>query len=239
VADLNGSLIRIYRVDQSDSPCVDQVTLHSFPVKCLSMNPHSGVVVSADSKGMIEYWKSDTYSVPVGGTDVKFKYKTDTDLYALAMAKTEPSNLQVSPRGDMFVVTSVDKKIRVFDYFTGKLKRVYDESVKVYAQSAAGDGMLSILSDHDVGRKQAVEKDIEATPEALQAVNAVFDESGNFLLYSSLVGIKILNVNTNQVVRTLGSAESNERFLAVALYQGTPKVDTQMLLARQAKKVCS
>ena len=72
----------------------------------------------------------------------------------------------------------------------------------------------------------------------------------------------MLDINTNQVVRTLGSggelihdnryiafvlsqgrtfdcacAEANERFLAVALYQGTPKVDTQMLLARQANKV--
>lgn len=33
---------------------------------------------------MIEYWKSDTYDVPVEGTDVAFKYKSDTDLYALA-----------------------------------------------------------------------------------------------------------------------------------------------------------
>ena len=32
-------------------------------------------------------------------------------------------------------------------------------------------------------------------------------------------------------------SESSDRFLAVALYQGTPRVDTQMLLARAAKKV--
>lgn len=33
---------------------------------------------------MIEYWKADTLALPVGGTDVGFKYKTETDLYALA-----------------------------------------------------------------------------------------------------------------------------------------------------------
>lgn len=53
-------------------------------------------------------------------------------------------------------------------------------------------------------------------------------------MYSSLTGVKILNIVTNRVVSTVGSAESGERFLAVALYQGTPKVDTQLLLARSA-----
>jgi hypothetical protein len=38
-------------------------------------------------------------------------------------------------------------------------------------------------------------------------------------VYSSLTGIKILNIVTNRVVSTVGSAESGERFLAVALYQ--------------------
>ena len=58
-----------------------------------------------------------------------------------AQAKAEPTTLAVSPRGDMFVVTSLDKKIRVFDYLTGKLKRVYDESVKVRAWAAQGTHM--------------------------------------------------------------------------------------------------
>ena len=40
----------------------------------------------------------------------------------------------------------------------------------------------SSLSEHDVGRKQAVERDIESSPDALQMLNAVFDDSGNFLV---------------------------------------------------------
>jgi peptidylprolyl isomerase domain and WD repeat-containing protein 1 len=68
--------------------------------------------------------------------------------------------------------------------------------------------------------------------DALSFGNTVFDESGNFLIYGSLVGIKILNLVTNRVVRVLGAAEAGERFLFVALYQGTPKVDTQFLLAK-------
>lgn len=230
VADCNGSLIRVYKMDQTSSTCLSQISLHSFPVRCMALNQPKGVIVSIDAKGMVEYWRSDTLEVP---SEVSFKYKTDTDLYSLAKERAEPTSISFSPVGDVFAVTSADKKIRIFNYLTGKLKRVYDESAKTYAQNPA---TLTSLSEHDIGRKQAVEKDIEATPEALQRINAVFDETGNYLVYSSMLGVKILNIEANQVVRTLGTAESAERFLTVALYQGTPKVDTQMLLARAASK---
>ena len=137
--------------------------------------------------------------------------------------------------------------------------------LQVYAQStaaanASASSLFAALSEQDSGRKQAMEKDVEATPAALELVNAVFDESGSFLvrtgrgragqgrvvhhdlysavqcsvfqylplltfvlilililigylfsvmfvqIYSSLVGVKVLNIHTNQVVRTLGSA---------------------------------
>lgn len=59
-----------------------------------------------------------------------------------------------------------------------------------------------------------------------------FDESGHFIVYGALSGIKVVNIVTNRVVRVLGSRESGERFVAVALYQGVPHVDTQFLLSR-------
>lgn len=42
----------------------------------------------------------------------------------------------------------------------------------------------------------------------------------------------MLNLTTNRVSCVLGEAENSERFLALALYQGAPKVDTQFLLGR-------
>jgi hypothetical protein len=38
-------------------------------------------------------------------------------------------------------------------------------------------------------------------------------------LFGTMLGIKVLNVVTNKVVRVLGSRESNERFLSASLYQ--------------------
>lgn len=39
--------------------------------------------------------------------------------------------LQVSPDAKQFSITSPDRRIRVFWFATGKLRRVYDESLEV------------------------------------------------------------------------------------------------------------
>jgi hypothetical protein len=53
--------------------------------------------------------------------------------------------------------------------------------------------------------------------------NPIFDESGNFVLVPSLLGIKVINITTNSVSRIIGQPENTERFLALALWQGLPK----------------
>lgn len=50
----------------------------------------------------------------------------------------------------------------------------------------------------------------------------VFDESGNFLIYATLLGIKVVNMQTNKVSILVGGQE-NLRFMNIALYQGAPK----------------
>jgi len=72
----------------------------------------------------------------------------------------------------------------------------------------------------DFGRRVAIEKEIAADPEA-PFPNAAFDDSGNFLLYPTLLGIKVVNLVTNRVVKMVGKVESSERFLRVALHQGS------------------
>ncbi len=41
-------------------------------------------------------------------------------------------------------------------------------------------------------------------------------------MYPTLLGIKLINVATNQLVRLLGKMENTERFLNITLFQGTP-----------------
>lgn len=196
-------------------------------------NAAAQCVISADQRGMIEYWDINTFAQP-SAEKLTFSLKSDTDLYDLAKARAVPYSLAVTKNGLIFSTFSSDKQIRVFDFSKGKLLRKYDESAEAYSK-AAPDSVNSVtagLDPLDLGRRLATERELESSPEALALCNMCFDESGHFLVFGSLKGIKIVNVVTNKVVRVLGLGESSERFLSVALYQGAPKIDTQFLLSR-------
>ena len=232
VADADSGKIRLYEAEGRQE-ALAEVLLHSHPVRCMGTAAGLGVVVSADTRGLIEYWDVDTLIAPAAcstssststsassSTTVSFRFKTETDLYELAKAKTTPCALCVAPAGDMFAVYSRDKMVRVFDLRRGKLTRVYNESVQAYQQSIAASSSSSSSSSSnaassnassltaslsasfdsmEIGRKLAVEKELEASPEALGLSSLAFDESGNFLIFGSLAGIKVLNLVTNKV----------------------------------------
>lgn len=54
--------------------------------------------------------------------------------------------------------------------------------------------------------------------DALDRQNAIFDESGHFLIYCTMLGVKVVNLVTNKVSRLLGRHE-NVRFLQATLFQ--------------------
>ena len=114
----------------------------------MAYSPSFAAVVSAEQRGIIEVWSPGTGKALVAGSDssesteeplhgaphpqrhVTFRYKMDTDLFALARARAAPTSLAVSPDGCAFAVASLDSKIRLFDLASGKVKRTFDESVE-------------------------------------------------------------------------------------------------------------
>jgi peptidylprolyl isomerase domain and WD repeat-containing protein 1 len=63
-----------------------------------------------------------------------FESKVETDLYEFAKNKTQPLNITLSPRGDVFATMAEDRKIRLFRILTGKLITVIDESLQHYSE---------------------------------------------------------------------------------------------------------
>jgi peptidylprolyl isomerase domain and WD repeat-containing protein 1 len=189
---------------------------------------------------MIEYWTPHNGEAPPASAGVKFKYKMETDLYDLAKAKAAPVSACITEDGESFAVTSTDQHVRVFSFATGKLRRRYDESIEVF-EDAQASGRLK-LDQIDFGRRTAVEHELRATVAGQDTIegygkltgappsNPVFDESGHFLLYPTLAGIKVVNLVTNKVTKMVGMVESGERFLSVSLFQGIPKIDSQSAL---------
>ncbi|CAG9462896.1 unnamed protein product [Pedinophyceae sp. YPF-701] len=203
---------------------VEAGSLHRAPVTAMRFNAARGAVVSTDEKGLVEYWDPKTGEAAEEG--LKFKRKIETDLFAMAKVKTSACSMDVSKSGDLFVCMCADRRVRVFQYDTGKLKRAYDESLQA-AQDVQQSGAETFhLEDMDFGRRAAVEKELTARQAAgwkeAPLGNAVFDESGHFVIYATLLGIKVVNIVSNKVSRVLGKVENTERFVRVALYQGNP-----------------
>ncbi|GJN04253.1 hypothetical protein PR202_ga21784 [Eleusine coracana subsp. coracana] len=217
VSDRKTPFVHIYDTHSGSNDPIISKEIHGGPVKVMKYNHVHDVVISADAKGLLEYWSPSTLKFPEDV--VRFLLKTDTNLFEIAKCKTSVSAIEVSNDGGQFVVTSPDRRIRVFWFKTGKLRRVYDESLEVAQDLQRSDVPLYHLDAIDFGRRMAVEKEIEKTENVPQP-NAVFDESCNFLIYATLLGIKIVNLHTNKVSRILGKVENNERFLRIALYQG-------------------
>ncbi|PIK48409.1 putative peptidylprolyl isomerase domain and WD repeat-containing protein 1-like [Apostichopus japonicus] len=192
--------------------CLDK--LHSAPVVAMKYNPVFEAVISVDAQGIMEYWtgpKTD-YKLP---SNVAFKYKTDTDLYEFVKCKTVPTGLSVSPNGKQFSTISKDRKIRTFRFLTGKLTKVFDESLKTFTELQQ---MRQQLPDMEFGRRLAAERDLQKS-ELFSTASIIYDASGHFVLYATMLGIKVLNLHTNKCNRLIGKPE-NVRFLNLSLFQG-------------------
>lgn len=213
VADANGPLIRIYGTGGSNVP-LHTIDLHSYGVTSIVRNPKFDVVISTDEKGMVEFWSANDYKYP---KILKFTSKIKTDLYDFVKCQAVPWGVAFSPNGQLFAAMASDRKVRIFKVATGKLHKVYDESLeKLLEQSekSAFDAM-------ELGRRKAGEMELLRSG-SLRHENCVFDESSNFVIYPTMVGIKVVNILTNVVSRIIGKGE-NMRCLQLTLYQGIPK----------------
>ena len=133
----------------------------------MAVHHNAGIAISCDTRGMIEYWSTDTLAFP--SSHITFEFKSDTNLYDLAKAKCSPIAITVAPQQELFAITSSDKRIRIFDFRSGKLKRMYDESADTYPAA-------------EYGRQLALEREFESSP-MMAHWNCAFDESGNFLVF--------------------------------------------------------
>ena len=219
-AEEKGNEIKIYDGRGENQAPIDIITnLHRSPVVLIVYNNTYDCVISADDNGMIEYWSpSGSHEKP----ESVFQYKSATNLFEFKKSKSVPTSITMSPTGSQFATFSFpDRKVRVFDFPTGKLYRSYDESILTLTEMQQAGIALQKLDDVEFGRRLAVERDLE-NPYVQRRINVIFDESGHFILYGSLLGTKVINTLSNRVVKVYG-ADEPFRSLNLALYQGQPQ----------------
>ena len=239
----------------SASPAVQlsSFTSHSRPVYLLAHNPIHNLVLSIDTSHAIDYFHTTTLAAPTAPT-VTFTSRLDTDLYVFHRLGVVVWSVAFSHSGALFVTTSSDRMVRVWRMSSGKVLKQYDEGLALVNERQMSDNPVYHLDSIDYGRRMAVEREYEkslkvqsvaasdTTAQQLTALgplpvsNVVWDDSDTYILYSTLIGIKVLNIHTNTLVKVLGQLESNHRFTTLALYQGVP-VSAESAAARQGVSV--
>eukprot|EP00455_Lapot_gusevi_P044681 TRINITY_DN5619_c0_g1_i1.p1 TRINITY_DN5619_c0_g1~~TRINITY_DN5619_c0_g1_i1.p1 ORF type:complete len:639 (+),score=152.33 TRINITY_DN5619_c0_g1_i1:74-1990(+) len=215
----NGN-ISLFKANSGRVPLHVLDSLHFSSVIMMRYNSKYNAVVSVDSKGNLEYWDADTYEIPRACT---FQFKSETSLFEFARLKVAVQSLEFSPDGEMFVTLSRDAKIRIFKFLTGKIFKVYDDSIELFDQSQKDETSIYRLDLIDFGRRVAVEREISKAGDTVPSPNVIFDASSNFILWPTMLGIKIVSIYSNKLVRLLGKLENTQRFLRIALFQGKPK----------------
>ena len=216
--------IHIFDGQGASTPLRVLEKFHMKPVVAMRFNPHFNVAISADESGMVEYWHGPqgNYEIP-GKKTVMFESKLDTDLFEMAKSKTYPLSIDVAPNnGKLFATFCQDRKIRIFRFLSGKLYCVIDESLNHYIKLQAEKKLFQAM---DFNRKISNEKEMEKCGESQHAPpfnhsNVIFDKTGNFILYPTLTGVKIVNIYSNKSCGVIGNSE-NLRFLNIALSQGS------------------
>ncbi|KAI0059530.1 hypothetical protein BV25DRAFT_1828764 [Artomyces pyxidatus] len=226
VSEQNTGIIRLYDGRGGDTPLQTIDKLHRSPVHLITYSDRYDCVVSADEGGFVEYWQpSETFELPKNVPGL-WAYKSETDLYEFKKSKSIPTCITLSSDSASFVTFSLpDRQIRVFSFLSGKMTRKYDESLSAIQEMQQAGTAVYKVEDMEFGRRLAAEKEIELPGADGKIpgmwINAIWDESGAFILYPTLLGIKVVNTYTNRVVRLLGKDET-VRWMNLSLYQGAP-----------------
>ncbi|ODV77842.1 uncharacterized protein CANTADRAFT_69014 [Suhomyces tanzawaensis NRRL Y-17324] len=170
-------------IEMIDSP-------HKHPIHCMSFNSKYQCFLSSDIRGILEYWSPSTRTLPDG---ISFQYKSETDLFELVKSKSKPSSICFSEDQQMFATISYpDNFIRLFNFKTGKLIKKLDEShVSTVKMNPSSFDFEKYANSR----------------------NILFDKNDKVLIYPSLQGIKILNLQTNKLLKVIGTIDQDSSFL--------------------------
>ncbi|CAG9475000.1 unnamed protein product [Plasmodium vivax] len=158
----------------------------------------------------------------LGKKQLSFSFKSETDLYELCKYKTYALCVSISPDGEFMAILSETYFLYIYKFGTMKMYRVYDESTEMYL-TAQNDPLKKELhiDSLDFGKRLFIEKEIKKHIKSknIKLNMITFDESNQYIIYSTFIGIKVVNFVTNQLCYIIGKNEMNLRYLSLGLYQ--------------------
>jgi len=233
ITEKDKGIIHIY--DSNKKKEISLVTIHNNSIITgIKFNTKYNICLSTNNLCLIEYWSKsannnkninnnsnnfiygndndneiidDTINFDFPKHSIKFKYKSQTDLFKLydKSKKNSIINLTLSPRNNYFGVTDKLRNIYIFHFLTAKI--IYSIKDNVF------------ISEEEDTKEENIEKEIEKYVDVLYQPNIQFDESEKYLYYPCREGIKLVNIENKEIVKILGKKEKL-RFISICLFQG-------------------
>jgi len=210
-----------------------QFSVHQANISLLKFNHEAHYMISVDEEGFMEVWDPTTRGQP---SACKFESKFDTDLFDLK--KDETGGVALAVSATHFAVLTKTALIKLFRISDCKLVKVIDECIETLVIAQNDPTQRAVHLD---AKDLASRVERETTLDAVHPVRSsmLFDESGEILVYSTVVGIKYFHLKSNALLSVVGKVELTERFVNLALYQGKPKLKVQELTAGGAPEFVS
>lgn len=186
---------KLYLINPENEGYESIKQVHKFPLTSIVYSSFNKCFISSDTKGIIEYWDIKG-NLP---QNISFKYKSETNLFDIIKNKVQISSITLSPDQSLFVTVSFpDECIRIFDFKTGQLTKKIQESISVYDKNEEIHSKLINIE------RRLLTSDFN---DLANQRNVLFDESGKLLIFLTLLGIKILNLQTMKIIRILGTGD--------------------------------
>ena len=202
----------------------------------IKFNNKYNICLSTSNTGLIEYWckssnnnlnndnknfifgKNDENSYSINDTinfdfpkhSIKFKFKSQTDLFKLydKTKKNPIINLTLSPKNNFFGIIDKNLNIYIYNFLTAKIiYQILNNNTYIDDKSPENQKISNI------------EKEIEKNIETQNQPNIQFDESENYIYYPTREGIKLIFLKTKELIKIIGKKEKL-RFISICLFQG-------------------
>ena len=214
LSEKDKGLIHIYDITHKKE--ISLLNLHNNSlITNIKFNSKYNICLSTSNLGLIEYWckfetiknEENIINFDFPKNHIKFKYKSETDLFKLYNKdkKNNILSLSLSPKNNYFGLYTKSKIIYIFDFLTAKILYTIPDKCELTES-----------------KNELIEKDIDKYLDTLYQPNIQFDESEKYIYYPSKEGIKLLqllNNNKTDLIYIIGKKEKL-RFINICLFQG-------------------
>eukprot|EP00178_Gracilaria_changii_P013439 TRINITY_DN37_c0_g1_i4.p1 TRINITY_DN37_c0_g1~~TRINITY_DN37_c0_g1_i4.p1 ORF type:complete len:664 (+),score=100.60 TRINITY_DN37_c0_g1_i4:52-1992(+) len=200
----------------------DLPTPHAKPLTLATYNHTYSAVISIDEANVIDYWaiKRDGSSFQLSEQipQLQFRSKLRTQLFYFASKAIVATALGVSPRGSHFAVVEQQNRIHVYHFLTGHRQSMIDLSLSSIRAAVKDNTYEAFGLNHRHFEDRLATEALFQKHQQLRAQNnIVFDETGQYVLYATVLGVHMIHVSSSNTVFIFGLNEYRYRFVNVSI----------------------